>query len=182
MCRIKRLLVTVIFLLGAAPGGRTHYGCPLRSNHNCPQLDSSLEVVFRHDEYMDRYYRCISGVAYEFQCPFGLAFDPFHGRCRYATEYDIVSWHAKQLIPCEKCVEGVKFVALGAFLPQYLQCVSPGIAELKSCPVGQTRTNSVQLIWMSDHCEGFLPMRGLRYDDYPSTFHHLTHSIPCRGN
>lgn len=170
MCRIKRLLATVLFLVGTVPSEQTHLECdrkPPRPSHNCPQQDTSLEVVFRHEEYVDRYYRCLSGVAYEFQCPFGIAFDPVQGRCRYATEGEIRSWQAKQLMPCEKCKDGVEFVEIGTFLPQYLQCVREGLAELKTCPVGQSKTRSIQLLWMTDHCEGFLTSRGQRVDDFP---------------
>ncbi|EAT48853.1 AAEL000144-PA [Aedes aegypti] len=182
MCRIKHLLATVLILVGVVHGGQTNSGCKhCRPNHNCPQQDRTLEVVFRHEEYVDRYYRCLSGVAYEFQCPFGIAFDPIQGRCRYASEGEIRSWQARQLMPCEKCVGGVKFVELGAFLPQYLQCVSEGIAELKTCPVGQSRTRSVQLLWMSDHCEGFLTTRSQRIEDYPSAHHHSKGMMKVRS-
>ncbi|KXJ79646.1 hypothetical protein RP20_CCG000040 [Aedes albopictus] len=125
-----------------------------RPSYNCPQKNKQLDVVFKSDYHTNRYYRCILGTAYEFQCPQEALFDPSRRRCqRAASESRWFLYNTNSLVRTDKCYPGVRFVSVGKQSPRYLLCVGDGLAKEKLCPRAYSNGESMQLIWMGDHCD-----------------------------
>ncbi|KXJ80161.1 hypothetical protein RP20_CCG026421 [Aedes albopictus] len=125
-----------------------------RPSYNCPQKNKQLDVVFKSDYHTNRYYRCILGTAYEFQCPQEALFDPSRRRCqRAASESRWFLYNTNSLVRTDKCYPGVRFVSVGKQSPRYLLCVGDGLAKEKLCPRAYSNGESIQLIWLGDHCD-----------------------------
>ncbi|EAT40865.1 AAEL007440-PA [Aedes aegypti] len=128
-----------------------------RPSYNCPQKNKRLDVVFKNDYHTNRYYRCILGTAYEFQCPEEAMFDPSRRRCQRSTgESRWFLYNTNSLVHTEKCHSGVRFVPVGKISPRYLLCIGDGIAKEKLCPRAYSNGKSLQLLWMGDHCDSVM--------------------------